>query len=134
MSFGRLAAQLTLVFFMAGCALCPASVSAAGANARQANHSSGLSYAGPRGDSGYVDLSQDEGSGAGFYALPAPYKAEARRQRAVQYRNDSAAIGTAIASEAIEYDYDEGYAFGNGHGVFDPVDGVGTPFFGGYYH
>ncbi len=43
-------------------------------------------------------------------------------------------MGVAIASEAIGYDYDEGYAFGNGHGVFDPDDGVGTPFFGGYYN
>lgn len=92
-----------------------------------------VSYSAAGGPSGYVDLSQDSQSGAGFYPLPQPYRAAARRQRAVQYAGERSAIGTAIASEAIGYDYDEGYAFGHGHGVFNPIDGVGTPFFAGYY-
>ena len=66
--------------------------------------------------------------------MPQPYRSQARRQRAIQYRGERNALGVAIASEAIGYDYDEGYAFGNAHGVFNPVDGVGTPFFGGYYN
>ncbi len=54
----------------------------------------------------------------------------------MQYRNERNALGVAIASEAIGYDYnyDEGYDLGNSHGVFSPVDGVGTPFFAGYYN
>ena len=43
------------------------------------------------------------------------------------------AIGAAIASTAVEDNFDEGYYVGNSHSVFNPVDGVGTPFFGGYY-
>jgi hypothetical protein len=85
------------------------------------------------GSSGFVDLAEDRQSGAGFYPLPEPYRSGARRRRAIQYAGERNAIGAAIASEAIGYDFDEGYAFGNGHGVFNPVDGVGTPFFAGYY-
>ena len=39
----------------------------------------------------------------------------------------------AIAADAARYNYwvpaNQGYRYG----VFNPVDGVGTPFFGGYY-
>jgi hypothetical protein len=39
----------------------------------------------------------------------------------------------AIAEDAARYNYwvpaNQGYRYG----VFNPVDGVGTPFFGGYY-
>jgi hypothetical protein len=110
----------------------------ASAQSSASNRHAKVSYAatpgGADGASGYVDLSQDSQSGAGFYALPQPYRSQAQRQRAVQYRGERNALGVAIASEAIGYDYDEGYAFGNAHGVFNPVDGVGTPFFGGYYN
>jgi hypothetical protein len=110
----------------------------ASAQSAASNRHAQVSYAatpgGADGASGYVDLSQDSQSGAGFYALPQPYRSQARRQRAIQYRGERNALGVAIASEAIGYDYDEGYAFGNAHGVFNPVDGVGTPFFGGYYN
>jgi hypothetical protein len=101
---------------------------------RHANVSYAATAEGAPGPSGFVDLSQDSGSGAGFYPLPQPYRADARRHRAIQYAGERNAIGTAIASEAIGYDWDEGYAFGNSHGVFDPDDGVGTPFFAGYYN
>lgn len=115
----------------------PAAPVAHGAHAAHgvsaANHRHGhVAYA-AAGPTGFVDLSQDGGSGAGFYPLPAPYRRDARRQRAIEYAGERSAIGTAIASEAIGYDYDEGYYFGNGHGVFNPDDGVGTPFFAGYY-
>lgn len=89
-----------------------------------------------RGSSGFTDLSQDSESGAGFYPLPTQYRigaAQERQRRAIQYRD---AIGTAMASEAIGYDFDQGFGFvnTNSHGVFDPVDGYGTPFFAGYYN
>lgn len=85
--------------------------------------------------SGWVDLSQDSASGAGFYPLPPQYRngaVQTRQQRAIEYANNP--IRSAIASEEIGYDFDEGYAFGHGHGIFDPDDGYGTPFFAGYYN
>jgi hypothetical protein len=85
------------------------------------------------GPSGFVDLSDDGDSGAGFYALPQPDRASAQRLRSGAAVDSEAAIGAALASEAVGDDFDKGYAFGNSHGLFDPVDGVGTPFFAGYY-
>jgi len=125
---------------MIGLALAFAAPSGASAQSSASNRHGKISYAAPPegadGGSGYVDLSQDGQSGAGFYALPQPYRNQAKRERAVQYRNERNALGVAIASEAIGYDYnyDEGYNLGNSHGVFSPVDGVGTPFFAGYYN
>jgi hypothetical protein len=121
--------SLALAFTVPG----PASAQSSGGN-RHGNVSYAATPDGADGNSGYVDLSQDGQSGAGFYALPQPYRNQAKRQRAVQYRNERNALGVAIASEAIGYDYDEGNYFGNHHGVFNPVDGVGTPFFAGYYN
>ncbi len=110
--------------------------------AAQQSHS-GVAYAGRGSSAGYVDLSEDSASGAGFYPLPRQYRTGAlheRQNRPVEYAGERNPIGFAIQSEAIGYDYDwgvpfgDGYAFSNSHGVFDPVDGVGTPFFGGYYN
>src|ERR1700733_5393179 len=70
------------------------------ANHRHA-HVSYAATTGPHAPSGFVDLSQDGGSGAGFYPLPQPYRSDARRRRVVQYAGERNAIGTAIASEAI---------------------------------
>jgi hypothetical protein len=84
---------------------------------------------------GWVNLSEDSASGAGFYPLPPQYRngaVQTRQRRALEYANNP--IRSAIASEEIGYDFDEGYAFGHGHGVFDPDDGYGTPFFAGYYN
>jgi hypothetical protein len=42
-------------------------------------------------------------------------------------------IGRGLAADAVRYNdwipANQGYRYG----VFDPVEGVGTPFFGGYY-
>jgi hypothetical protein len=111
---------------------------------RHAGRHVGVSYA-PTGrrlsggqTSGFVPLVGDPDSGLGFYPLPQKYQVGAaryRQRRAIQYAND---IHYAIASEAIGYDYlfpeDEGVGFGNHHGMFNPIDGYGTPFFAGYYH
>ncbi len=50
-----------------------------------------------------------------------------RRQPPIQYAGASSAIGAAMTTEAIASEYDLGYVFGNGHGVFAPNDGFGTP-------
>jgi hypothetical protein len=96
----------------------------------------GVSYAAqaadPSGPSGFVDLSDDGDGGAGFFALPQPDRASAQGLRSGA-ADSEAAIGAALASEATGDEFDRGYAFGNSHGLFNPVDGVGTPFFAGYY-
>ncbi len=97
-------------------------------------YANGRAHGGASNSSGFVDLAQDSQSGAGFYPLPPQYRAAARQARAIQYARDRNAIDTAIASEAIPYDFEYGYYLGNGHGVFNPVDCVGTPFFAGYYN
>lgn len=85
---------------------------------------------------GFVELSGDPESGYGFYPLPAAYRIGALRYRQSHPRPpwDNPII-YAINADAARYDYwtpvaDQGYRFG----VFNPQDGVGTPFFGGYYH
>ena len=54
----------------------------------------------------------------------------------IEYARARNAIGGAIALDAVSYDFDRdhGYSVGNTHSVFNPVEGVGTPFFGGYYN
>ena len=102
-----------------------------------ADYGAGARNADGRRSSGFAPLVGDPDSGLGFYPLPQQYRAGAareRQRRAVQYASD---IHYAIASEAIGYDYlfpgDEGLGFGNHHGIFNPIDGYGTPFFAGFY-
>jgi hypothetical protein len=76
----------------------------------------------------------DRESGLGFYALPRGPRADSNARRA-DHRGD--AIRYAIASEAGHGFYDgvggEIYGDRHHHGIFNPVDGYGTPFFAGYY-
>ncbi len=93
---------------------------------------------GPRGRShrtGFADLVGDPDSGLGFYALPIQYRVGAWRYR---MRNERPPwlnpIRFAIAADAARYNYwlpvgPNGYRYG----VFNPNDGVGSPFFAGYY-
>jgi hypothetical protein len=85
----------------------------------------------------FVALVGDQGSGVGFYPLPWQYRAGAWRERQRRAMEASDAIHYAVASEAIGYDYlfpgGEGYGLTHHHGIFNPVDGYGTPFFAGYY-
>ena len=81
-----------------------------------------------------IDLVGDPESGFGFYPLPVRYRIGAARYRATHPRPpwDNPVL-FAIAADASRY-YDwiptnQGYRYG----VFNPEDGVGTPFFGGYY-
>ncbi|HUI20221.1 MAG TPA: hypothetical protein VLZ74_04180 [Methylocella sp.] len=83
---------------------------------------------------GYADLVGDPGSGLGFYPLPPAYRYGAERYRLTHptpwWHNP---VLFAIAADATRYnDWVPGnrdYAYG----VFNPNEGVGTPFFGGYY-
>jgi hypothetical protein len=83
----------------------------------------------------FADLVGDPDSGLGFYALPLPYRIGAWRYR---LRNEAPPwqnpVRFAIAADAARYNYwlpvaNAGYRYG----VFNPIDGVGTPFFAGYY-
>jgi hypothetical protein len=101
----------------------------------------GIAYAGgrygvPRGHGHhYADLVGDPGSGLGFYPLPLKYRIGAWRYRLrhppAPWENP---IIFAIAADAARYRYDSipaGREYR--YGVFNPYDGVGTPFFAGYY-
>src|SRR5262245_42396636 len=82
---------------------------------------------------GYVNLVGDPETGLGFYALPPKYRVGAWRYRLTHRRpwwhNP---ILFAIAADAARYNYwipaNHEYVYG----VFNPYEGVGTPFFGGY--
>jgi hypothetical protein len=82
----------------------------------------------------FFALVGDPDSGLGFYPLPIRYRIGAWRYR-VRHRRPpwQNPILFAIAADAVRYNdwipADRGYHYG----VFNPVDGVGTPFFGGYY-
>ena len=78
-----------------------------------------------------VDLVGDEYSGLGFYPLPHPFREAATRYG--QYRASTNAVRYAVATTAIERPFF--FPAGNDYkyGVFNPNDGVGTPFFAGYY-
>jgi len=139
----KLAAIAALTFALtAPPAGASASQPAAGAHRRHAgDHLRGrVSYAATpaRADapSGFLDLPQDGWNGQGFHSPPQPYRSDARRRRVIEYASERNAIGAAIARDAVNYDFDRdhGYSVGNSHSVFNPVEGVGTPFFGGYYN
>src|ERR1700731_3891305 len=88
-----------------------------------------------RGRTGrFVELVGDPDSGLGFYPLPIRYRMGAWRYRVRHQRPPwQNPVLFAIAAGAARYNYwvpaNQGYRYG----VFNPVDGVGTPFFGGYY-
>jgi hypothetical protein len=83
---------------------------------------------------GFVDLAGDPDSGLGFYPLPIHYRLGAWRYRLMHRRPYwQNPVLFAIAADAARYNY---WIPGNRdyrYGVFNPYDGVGTPFFGGYY-
>jgi hypothetical protein len=91
----------------------------------------GLRWRGTR----FADLVGDPGSGLGFYPLPLHYRVGAWRYRLHHWRPPwQNPVLFAIMADATRYYYDwvpanQGYRYG----VFDPIEGVGTPFFGGYY-
>ena len=88
----------------------------------------------------YTDLVGDRASGLGFYPLPANIRAGAARYRFVhQYRGPYGygnPVQQATIDDAARYNYwlpPTSAVNGYRYGVFDPIEGVGTPFFAGYY-
>jgi hypothetical protein len=82
----------------------------------------------------FFALVGDPDSGLGFYPLPIRYRIGAWRYRVRHQRPPwQNPVLFAIAADTARYNYwvpaNQGYRYG----VFDPVEGVGTPFFGGYY-
>ncbi|SFJ97251.1 hypothetical protein [Methylocapsa palsarum] len=83
---------------------------------------------------GFADLVGDPESGLGFYALPVQYRIAARRYRLRHprplWQNP---VYFAMMADAARYSYwlpaNREYAYG----IYNPYDGVGTPFFPGYY-
>jgi hypothetical protein len=85
----------------------------------------------------YVALIGDPGSGLGFYQLPLQYRIGAWRYRV---RNapppwEVPPVIAAAQAQAVRY-----YSWGDPtpasayhYGVYNPIEGVGTPFFAGYY-
>ncbi|MDQ6702501.1 MAG: hypothetical protein M3Z96_05040 [Pseudomonadota bacterium] len=88
-----------------------------------------------RGRTGhFVELVGDPDSGLGFYPLQVRYRIGAwryhLRNRRPPWQNP---VLFAIAADAVRYN---DWIPGNRdyvYGVFNPYDGVGSPFFGGYY-
>lgn len=83
---------------------------------------------------GFADLVGDPESGLGFYPLPVRYRIGARRYRLSHQRPPwQNPIYFAMMADAARYTYwlpaNREYAYG----IYNPYDGVGTPFFPGYY-
>jgi hypothetical protein len=83
---------------------------------------------------GYAALVGDPRSGYGFYALPPEIRAGAARYRLAHRRfwwqNP---VLAAMAADALRNPCWIPAGQEYRCGVFNPIDGVGTPFFGGYY-
>lgn len=105
------------------------------------HHAGRLGYL-PRGSSergrGYVGLVGDPHSGLGFYPLPIHDSVGAWRYH-MRRRNTPPWIrnGVLYAMMADSARYDGYWAMtpinSYRYGVYSPFDGVGTPYFGGYY-
>jgi hypothetical protein len=130
------------IFFMVtACALAPAATASANRHTSSGHtrtyiqslgHSGvGISH---RARKGYTDLVGDPDTGLGFYALPLKYRIGAWRYRLTHRRPwwDNPIL-FAIAADAARYNYlvlpNHDYIYG----VYSPYDGLGSPYFGGYY-
>lgn len=139
---GLLAAAIALIGLSAASAQTAAHHPKAGAAHKQtAQQHHGYGHRGGRvgfapGMPGhYVNLVGDPRSGLGFYPLPPQIRAGAERYRWRTARPPWAnPVHQAVAADAARYWYwvpTEATSYR--YGVFDPNDGVGTPFFAGYY-
>ncbi|MBO0733094.1 MAG: hypothetical protein J2P49_01985 [Methylocapsa sp.] len=94
----------------------------------------GIAHARPAMRARRLELVGDPGTGLGFYALPLKYRIGAWRYRLRHPRPWwSNPVLFAIAADAARYNYwipaNRDYLYG----VFNPYEGAGTPYFGGYY-
>ena len=88
----------------------------------------------------YRALVGDPGSGAGFYPLPYQYRVGAWRHRmetqeaTPPWVNPNPVIAAAQAQSVRYWGWgDPTPAESYHYGVYNPIDGVGSPFFAGYY-
>lgn len=87
----------------------------------------------------YAALVGDPGSGVGFYPLPYQYRVGAWRYRMSTpplppWINPNPVIAAAQAQSVRYYGWgDPTAADSYRYGVYNPIDGVGSPFFAGYY-
>jgi hypothetical protein len=88
----------------------------------------------------YAALVGDPGGGAGFYPLPYQYRAGAWRYRMrteselPPWINPNPVIAAAQAQAVRYYGWGDPTPADSYHyGVYNPIDGVGSPFFAGYY-
>jgi hypothetical protein len=83
----------------------------------------------------FEPLVGDPGSGYGFYQLPIQYRVGAFRyhlNHPPHYWDNPVAF--AIATDAAGYHGRmPGERYYSGNDIFNPYDGLGTPFFAGYY-
>jgi len=84
---------------------------------------------------GYAALVGDPGGGLGFYPLPYQYRVGAWRYHMRTWRPEENPVIQAAQDQAIRY-----YGWGDPtpadsyrYGVYNPIEGVGSPFFAGYY-
>jgi hypothetical protein len=85
----------------------------------------------------YATLVGDPHSGLGFYQLPLKDRIGAARYHYYNQRPPWAnPVRQAVIADGVHYPYywTPTAATSYHYGVFDPNDGVGTPFFGGYYN
>ncbi len=91
---------------------------------------------------GYTALVGDSESGLGFYPLPQGIRDGAARYRLTHsyggpygYGRYGNALQQAVTDDAVRsWSWTPTSAVnGYRYGVYDPIDGVGTPFFAGYY-
>lgn len=134
---GLLAAAVALIGLSGASAQTPKHPKAAAhrqAVAGSHHHNARVGFA-PGMPGHYVNLVGDPRSGLGFYPLPPAIRAGAERYRWRTARPPWAnPVHQAVAADAARYWYwvpTEATSYR--YGVFDPNDGVGTPFFAGYY-
>ncbi|HLH12006.1 MAG TPA: hypothetical protein VKV77_09025 [Methylovirgula sp.] len=92
-------------------------------------------YVYPKRGRGYAALVGDPDSGLGFYPLPYKYRVGAWRYRV---RNTpppwANPVIQAAQAQAVRSWWDIPTAADSyRYGVYNPIDGVGSPFFAGYY-
>jgi hypothetical protein len=81
-----------------------------------------------------VDLAGNAQSGYGFYPLPYQVRLGAWRYRQrLAHAPWQNGVLFAMAADAARYGYSIPGSTPYRSGVYNPIDGVGTPFFGGYY-
>ena len=94
-------------------------------------------YRGPGGHGrGFVELVGDPDSGVGFYPLPYRYRIGAWRHHMRNRRPPWIENGVifAMMADSARYHYYFATPINSyRYGVYDPFEGVGTPFFAGYY-